>query len=134
MPPRCLTNAHYDTVLKQCLSGNCNYLYVVDENGSLDGVISFSDLKEFIFEDEFADLVVAKDLANPDFVFVTPDESLASALNKFSFIEMEQLPVIEQINGATLIKGTISRSHLLNAYRQEMLRRTLIHGKDETLP
>ncbi len=131
---RIASNAPYKAVLSQCLSGACNYLYVVDDGDSLDGVISFSDLKEFVFEEGFVNLVLAKDLANPDFVYVTPDESLASALNKFSFIDMEQLPVVELTNGDKSIKGVISRTHLLNAYRQEMLRRALIQDTVETLP
>ncbi len=125
--PRAPACAPYDAVLKQCLTGNCDYLYVVDANGFLDGVISFSDLKEFVFEDGFENLVLANDLANHDFVYVTREESLASALNKFSFIAMEQLPVVEQINGKPIIMGILSRSHLLNAYRQEMMRRALFH-------
>jgi chloride channel protein, CIC family len=123
--------APYEAVLKQCLSSDCNYLYVVDGGGGLEGVISFSDIKEFVFEDGFENLVLARDLANPDFLFVTPDESLASALNKFSFIDMEQLPVVEPTEGGRIIRGILSRSHLLNTYRQEMLRRALMHDKPQ---
>ncbi|MFP5212213.1 MAG: chloride channel protein, partial [Acidobacteriota bacterium] len=119
----------YEAVVQRFLTGNCNYLYIVDERNRLDGVISFSDLREFVFEEGFKHLVLAKDLANPDIVCVTPDESLASALNKFSFIDMEQLPVVERDDGDSILRGVIARSHLLNAYRQEMLKRALISDK-----
>lgn len=121
----------YETILGRCLKGGADYLYVVDEKGNLEGVISFSDLKEFVFEESLRNLILAKDLCNSDVVFVTPDESLASALNKFSFIDMEQLPVVERSNGSHMLKGMIGRSHLLNAYRQEMLKHSLICDRAE---
>jgi CIC family chloride channel protein len=124
--PSIRSDTPYEAVLKKCLNGGSDYLYVTDDKGSLEGVISFSDLKEFIFEEGLRGLVLAKDLYNRDIIFVTPDESLASTLNKFSFIDIDQLPVVEKKNGALLIKGVISRSQLLNAYRQELLKHSLI--------
>lgn len=120
-------SASYDAVVRQCLTGDSDYLYVVDERDRVEGVVSFSDLKQFVFEEELRGLVVARDLSNPDIVYVTPEESLAAALNKFSFIDMDQLPVIQPDNGSLLIKGVITRAHLLNAYRREMLMRSLMH-------
>lgn len=117
-------------IMKQCLIGGCNYLYVVDSDGSLDGVISFSELREFVFEENLRDLVLAKELSNRNIMFVTPDESLASALNKFSLIDIDELPVVEQRNGTRTIKGIITRSQLMKAYRHELLKRSLISDRD----
>lgn len=114
-------------ILRQCLAGRANYLYVVDGNGNLEGIISFADLKEFVFEEYLKDLVLAKDLSNREVLFVTPGESLASALNKFSLTDIDELPVVEHKNGAHAIQGKITRSQLLNAYRHEILRRTMMN-------
>lgn len=122
-------NAPYHVVLGHCLAHGGDYLYMVDENDNLEGVISFSDLKEFVFEEGFKDLVLAKDLANDSPVYVTPEESLASSLNKFSNIDVEQLPVVELSGDSLKLKGVITRSHLLNAYRQEMIKRQLIQDR-----
>ncbi len=118
----------FENIVRQCVTGACNYLYIVDDSRRLEGVVSFSDVKEFIFEDELKDLVIARDLSNPDLVYTTPEETLASALNKFSFIDMEQLPVVESINGSLTIRGVITRSRLMNAYRKELLKRTLVNS------
>ena len=123
---RIYANTPYDVILKQCLSASCNYLYVVNKAGCLEGVISFSDLREFVFEENFRHLVVAKDIYNPHVVFVDMEDTLSAALNKFSFIDMEQLPVVNQVNGDKILKGVITQSHVLNAYRNEMLKRSLI--------
>jgi len=122
--------ASYDAVLQKLLKGSGNYVYVVDEQGSLEGVISFTDLKEFVFEEGLKGLVLAKDLANKDLVYVTPEETLASSLNKFSFIDMEQLPVVE-VNGSRRLRGVLTRSRLLKAYHQEMQKRMLMHPADQ---
>ncbi len=119
-------NTPYEAMLKQCLTASCNYLYVVDSSRGLEGVISFSDMREFVFEEDFRHLVVAKDIYNPHVVYVNETDSLSAALNKFSFIGMEQLPVVEQVNGRKILKGVITQSHLLNAYRNEMLKRSLM--------
>jgi CIC family chloride channel protein len=118
----------YEEVVQTCLKNVGNYLYVVDDKEELVGVVTFSDLKEFIFEDWLRGLVLAKDLANTDVVYVTPDESLASSLNKFSFIDMEQLPVVDKLNGSGKLQGILTRSGLFKAYRQEMLKRVLIRS------
>jgi CIC family chloride channel protein len=118
----------YETVLDKCLHGPSNCLYVLDDKEDLIGVVSFSDLKEFVFEEGLAGLVLAQDLTNSDVVFVTPDESLASSLNKFSFIDMEQLPVVERDNGSRKVLGIITRNQVFKAYRQEMLKRMLIRS------
>ena len=118
----------YEEVLHRCLCNSGNCLYVVDEKENLVGVVSFSDLKTLILEGKNDKGPVARDLLNPDVVFVTPDESLASCLNKFSFIDMEQLPVVEQDKGCKRISGVITRSHVFQAYRQEMLKRHMIKG------
>ncbi len=124
--------ASYESVLRKCLTGTSNYLYVVDDDNRLEGVISFSDLKEFVFEEGLKDLVLARDLANQNLVCVTPDESLASSLNKFSFIDMEQLPVVDRLDGKIEMKGVITRNQLLRAYRQEMLKRVV--SQDQRQP
>jgi chloride channel protein, CIC family len=127
---RIAEGAPYEDVLRLCLTGGyCNYLYLVSEKKGLEGVISFTDVREFLFEQELRGLVIAKDLANHNVVTVGPDESLASCLNKFSFIDMEQLPVVKGLDGALEIQGVVTRSHLLNAYRQEMVKRALIRDR-----
>jgi CIC family chloride channel protein len=52
----------YNEVMKLFLGGRGNYLYTTDEDDNLEGVISFQDLKEFIYDDQLNGLVYAKDL------------------------------------------------------------------------
>lgn len=119
-------NLPYSEVLNRCLMGPCNYLYTIDEENNLEGVISFQELKEFVYEEHLHGLVLARDLANTDVVCVTPEETLASSMNKFSSLEVEELPVVDYNNGFRRLEGIITRSELMRIYRQEMLKRVLI--------
>ena len=124
--PRIPGNLPYKEVLQLCLKGQGNYLYTTDERDNLEGVISFQDLKEFVYDDQLQNLVYARDLANRDVVFVTPDETLASSLNKFSYIDMEELPVVVSNDGHHRLEGIITRSELMKIYRKEMLKRVTL--------
>jgi CIC family chloride channel protein len=116
----------YNKVMQLFLTGQGNYLYTTDEDDNLEGVISFQDIKEFVYDDQLNGLVYAKDLANTDVVYVTPDETLASSLNKFSYIDMEELPVVASGDGFRRLLGVITRNELMKIYRQEMLKRVMI--------
>ncbi|MGC8492863.1 MAG: chloride channel protein [Syntrophobacteraceae bacterium] len=121
------SSASYDVVLQKCLNNGGNCLYVLDEKESLAGVVSFADLKEYMQGESEDNSLRAADISNSHFVFVTPDESLASSLNKFNSCDLEQLPVIDPDAGKNgKIRGVITRGQLLKAYREEMLKRQLI--------
>jgi CIC family chloride channel protein len=51
---------------------------------------------------------------------------LASSLNKFSYIDMEELPVVASDDGFRRLLGVITRNELMKIYRQEMLKRVMI--------
>jgi CIC family chloride channel protein len=51
---------------------------------------------------------------------------LASSLNKFSYIDMEELPVVASDDGFRRLLGVITRNDLMKVYRQEMLKRVMI--------
>ncbi len=126
--PKIPSTLPYSEVLQLCLRGQGNYLYTTDEEDNLEGVISFQDIKEFIYDDQLNGLVYARDLANRDVVYVTPDETLASSLNKFSYIDMEELPVVVSEDGSRRLEGIITRSELMKIYRKEMLKRVMIEA------
>jgi CIC family chloride channel protein len=126
--PKIPSSMPYNEVVQLCLKGHGNYLYTTDEEDNLEGVISFQDIKEFIYDDQLNGLVFARDMANRDVVYVTPDETLASSLNKFSYIDMEELPVVGSEDGFRRLIGIITRSELMKIYRKEMLRRVMIES------
>jgi CIC family chloride channel protein len=100
------------------------YFPVVDRSGDMTGIISFSDLRDLLFDEALRDLVVAGDIASEPVIRLTPDDNLWTAIEKFSVKDLEQIPVVAAENPRKLL-GMISRRDVINAYNREILKRTL---------
>jgi CIC family chloride channel protein len=114
-------SATFEELIQQFISNPTNYLYIHDGNHRLEGVITFSDIKSFVREDELSELVRAFDVATTDLVAVSPNDDLFTALNRFGYKNVEQLPVIENRITGKLI-GVIYRKDLLQAYQKAIIK------------
>ena len=66
-------------------------------------------------------MLVAGDLASPSFERVTPDDSLATALQKLAVRGSHYIPVVDSAESDRLV-GMIGRQEILAAYDRELLR------------
>jgi CIC family chloride channel protein len=114
-------SASFEELIQVFITNPTNYLYLHDGNHKLAGVITFSDIKSFVREDELADLVRAFDVATTDVVAVSPEDDLYTALNRFGYKNVEQLPVIDNRVTGKLI-GVIYRKDLLQAYQKAIIK------------
>lgn len=94
-------------------------LPVVDEDGSLFGVINYPDLREAMLDrGDLAGVLVAMDLAEPAET-ADPEQSLRDALRMMSAQSRDALPVVDPATSRYL--GMLSRADLLAAYERELL-------------
>ena len=93
---------------------------VVDKQGRIIGVISLRDIRPYMFEQHVYPLLIAKDIAQEDFMRVHPDQSLADVLRLFDLTDAEMLPVTERRDPGHLI-GVIYRDDLMRWYRKAPL-------------
>jgi len=114
-------SASFDDMVNIFINNPTNYLYLLDGDHKLKGVVSFSDIKSFVKESELADLVRAYDVATTDVVSVCPDDDLYTALNRFGYKNVEQLPVIDNPITRRMV-GVIYRKDLLQAYQKELIK------------
>ncbi len=93
-------------------------LFVVEDEESKKflGMVDFNDLKPYIFDNILINSVIIEEVMRVDFVEVSLNESVASALAKFDESGAWSLPVID--NG--YFAGLISKSTILDHYRQEL--------------
>jgi len=115
-------------LIKVVSDTNCYNYPVVDEGGRLIGMISVDDIRGVLLEEGVYPLIIAKDLAQPNPVTVTLNESLNSALHKFTLMDMqgrpvEEIPVVDDKNPNEII-GVLTRRNLLAAYSREMEKRS----------
>ena len=101
---------------------------VVDKEGRVVGAVSVDDVRSVLLEEGVYPLVIAKDIAQPVTVTVTPEENLASALRKFTMMDTQGTPVEEiwvvDSKDPNRILGVLTRRNLLAAYTREMERRS----------
>jgi CIC family chloride channel protein len=98
---------------------------VLDAHGDLQGVILFDDIRLFFTERNFPkQVVIAQDLLAQNLVTVTPDEDLASAMQKLRQAMQVEMVVVER-EGSRRVVGIVGRRDVLSTYHDRVHHRAL---------
>jgi CIC family chloride channel protein len=112
----------FTMVVEQFLKEPFNNIYVVNSEGKFLGAIRLHSMKDMLHQAESLTSVIADDLVDDTFQFVTPHQNLADVMDIFWRENSERLPVIDNSTDRKLI-GWISKRDLLGVYSQEILRK-----------
>jgi CIC family chloride channel protein len=105
-------------------SSRDSYFPMVDSEGRLSGIVSIQNVREFMLDShDLCDLVVAKEIATENVITVNGRHNLNEAMEKFSMIDIEQLPVVAY-DDPLKIEGMISRMDVIASYKKEVLKKT----------
>ena len=96
------------------------YFPVLDNKGDMTGILSFSDIREVIFEEQLGDLLVAGELANTKVYSITPQQNLNEAMEIFSQLDVDQLPVVRSEDKLKVI-GMLTRGDMMASYNRAIL-------------
>ena len=96
------------------------YFPVLDNKGDMTGILSFSDIREVIFEEQLGDLLVAGELANTKVYSLTPQQNLYEAMEIFSQLDVDQLPVVRSEDKLKVI-GMLTRGDMMASYNRAIL-------------
>jgi chloride channel protein, CIC family len=113
-------DAPFTAVVEWFLKSQRNWLYVIDHDRRFLGAISLHGIKDMLHQTDSLGMVVAADLAQETFAFVTPEQRLADVMEMFWGQSCERLPVLKDSTSRTLI-GWMSKRDLLGVYSQEIL-------------
>ncbi|MBW1980370.1 MAG: chloride channel protein [Deltaproteobacteria bacterium] len=94
-------------------------LTVVNSKGQLVGVISFHDISGLAAAEEMQQLLIARDLVNPEVARLFPTDSLKTALDKLEREKAAQLPVVSE-DGTNKLVGLVQERDVLAAYEREL--------------
>ena len=109
-------------VLVKIVTGSPDsYFPVIDDQGKMTGMLSITDIREILFEESLAQLLIAKDVATPTVVRVLWEESLQSALDKMALINVNELPVVREEAPDTII-GMIAKRDIINHDHESSLK------------
>ncbi len=114
-------------VVEQFLKEPYSNIYVVNSAGKFLGAIRLHSMKEMLHQGETLSSVIADDLVDESFHFVTPRQNLADAMDVFWRENAERLPVINNPADRKLI-GWISKRDLLGVYSQEIMHKRQLLG------
>jgi CBS domain-containing protein len=112
-------NARFDELLKIISHARYDLLPVVDGEGNYVGNISFPRIRDVIFDQALADLLIARDMLDAEPAYVTPDEPLGAVLQKFHDIrnEVGHLPVVAEGKNPRVV-GMIRQRDVMDMFRR----------------
>jgi len=107
-------------LVERCLKSRYNNVYVTGEQGQFLGAVPLLAIKGMLHNGEHLNSIIAFDMLDDKFEFVTPDQKLADTMDKFWRQNSERLPVLENATSRKLV-GWISKRDLIGIYSQEIL-------------
>ncbi len=105
-------NATFAEIEKTFLENRYQHIYIVGKGMEFLGAVSLHDIKEFLDQPELANMVIAADIMKENFPRISPLQPMGDALEKFSEVDSERLPVVENLNSQRLI-GSISKTDIM---------------------
>ena len=96
------------------------YYPVVNREGDMTGIISFSDIRDTAYKEDTQENVLARDLATSNVMTLKPNHNLNEALTKFNELDIEQIPVVK-VGDPKQVVGLLRRSDVQAVYNRELL-------------
>lgn len=98
------------------------YFPVIDETGTMTGIISLQDVKNILHDEELRCTATVGKVCSRNVVFLTPDDNLYTAITLFDRKGFDEIPVVESADSKWVL-GMIKRRDVLNAYNAEVLKK-----------
>ena len=120
---------HEDTdihvLFDKFIDGESFYFPVVDDDGLLTGIISLQDIRSVMFEEDLKKIIRVKNvIRSHNVIALTADDSLNTAIEKFSLKDIGEIPVVNIYNRKKVV-GMLKRGDVITAYNKELLRRRM---------
>jgi CIC family chloride channel protein len=96
-----------------------HYFPVMDDEGRLISIFSSTDIRAVLFSNDIENLVVMKDIGNPDIIVTTMADDLNTVLQKFTTKNIDSLPVVQEDDHGILL-GMLNRREVINFYNHKL--------------
>jgi CIC family chloride channel protein len=105
-------NATFAEIAKTFVQHRLQHIYIVGKDSQLLGAVSLHDIKEFLDQPELATMVIAMEIMNENFPRISPAQGMGEALERFSEVQSERLPVVDNLVTQHLV-GSISKTDIM---------------------
>lgn len=112
--------ATLDDIVHRLAKTNQHYFPVIDLNGKMVGIFSDDDVRRYLYDEAIWRLANAEDVMVSDFVRVGPNDDLNAALQKFTALNLDELPVMDEEDPGKLL-GFLRRKETISAYNQRII-------------
>lgn len=112
--------ANFQEILKFIEQSNYNTFPLVNDENLFEGIISFQEIRDLVYDESLTQLVIAKDIAKYKDMFVLPDDSMETALQTFESNNVDSLPVVNSVDEKTLI-GMVEQKDVVKIIMQKRL-------------
>jgi CIC family chloride channel protein len=109
-----------DHIVHRLTQNHQHYFPVVDHDGKIVGIFTDDDVRTYLYDDVLWELVVARDIMVTDFVSVSPEDDLDTAMRAFTFLNLDELPVIAPDSPGKLL-GMLRRREAIAAYNHRVM-------------
>lgn len=107
-----------DIILKTADEDASDFV-VVDRQGRYKGLLCEKDMRNMLVHPEAIPLIVGDDMARMDVPVVHTEETLDKVLELFSRLEVNSLPVSDDVEGDVFV-GMVTREELMRTYMDEL--------------
>lgn len=115
---------HEGTTLKEIVhrlaETTQHYFPVVDSDGRMIGIFSDDDVRSYLYDETLWRLANARDVMTSKIVKVKPEDDLNTALQRFTALNLDELPVVDQQDPSRLI-GFLRRKETIAAYNRRIM-------------
>jgi len=113
-------NATLDEIVHLLAKTSQRYFPVVDRDDRMVGVFSAEDVRAYLYDDTLWQLANARDVMTTNIASVSPDDDLNEALNHFTALNIDELPVLDPDDSGRLL-GVLRRKELIAAYNRKVI-------------
>jgi len=98
-----------------------SYFPVIDEEERVVGIFSATDVRTYLYDETIWHLAIAEDIMATKIVSVTPEDDLNTALQRFTSLNLDELPVFDSEEPGKLL-GMLRRKETIAFYNRQLLK------------
>jgi CIC family chloride channel protein len=113
-------SASLDEIVHLLAETHQHYFPVVDPDDNMVGIFTDDDVRAYLFDETIWKLAVARDVMVSHVVTVIPNDDLNTALQRFTSVNLDELPVVDPDNPGRLL-GRLTRRETIAFYNRRLM-------------
>ena len=109
-----------ENIVHRVAENHQHYYPVEDADGRMIGIFSADDVREYLYDESIWKLANARDVMVPNYLFVTPQDDLNTALERFTQLNIDELPVLDDAESRRLL-GMLRRKETIGFYNRRLV-------------